>query len=818
MRLRVFRVLTVRRWRFGATPVLGALALLAVAVVSALPALFPAIAGASKTWPGRTRPAQVARAELGRGSGRQLGLSQAPPGLRTAVRRTLGVPDSAQSSLSQQAKLTFKSGASGDQFGYSVAVYGSTAVVGAPGRNSGTGATYVFVRSGSTWSRQAELHASDAHSRDEFGYSVAIYGYTAVVGAPGKNSNTGAAYEFVRSGTAWSQEVKRTAPDGAAGDEFGYSVALWAADSESWTVVGAPGKNANTGVVYVFTAYAPGCPCTTNLTASDAAANDRFGSSVALSGVTAVIGAPGKNSNSGAAYMFGGYGSTWSQQAELTASDAAANDHFGSSVAVSGSTAVVGAPGKNSNTGAAYVFYPSGSTWSQQAELTASDGAANDHFGVSVAVVGSTAVVGASSKSSSTGAGYVFVRSGTAWAQQAKLVASDAATNDQFGRAVAISGSTPVVGAPGENSSTGAAYVFALPFQPELTAPNGSFGDEFGYSVAISGSTAVVGDYGNNSAYVFVRSGSTWSTRAKLTASGAGQFGWSVAIYGVTLVVGAPATNGYTGAAYVFVRSGSTWSQQAELTASDAAPDVSFGYSVAIYGSTAIVGEPSIERGLAGAAYVFDQSGTTWSQQAELTPSDSSYGDEFGCSVAIDGSIAVVGTGCDVAGAVGAAYVFVRPGSTWSQQAKLTAPDGAAGDSFGYSVAIYGSTAVIGAPGKNSNTGAAYVFVRSGSTWSQQAELTASDAAVNDEFGYSVALYGSTAVVGAPVVDGGVPGAAYAFVRSGTAWSQQAELTPPDAAPGNWLGWSVAINQSTAIAGAIGDDSFTGAAYVFAGV
>jgi hypothetical protein len=751
MRLRVFRVLTVRRWRFAAAPVLGALALLAVAGVSALPALYPAIAGASKTWPGRTRPAQVARAQLGRGSGRQLSLSQAPPGLRTAVRRTLGVPDTAQSSPSQQAKLTAQGGVAGDQFGYAVAIYRSTAVVGAPGRNSDTGAAYVFVQSGTGWVRQKTLTASDAAKGDEFGWSVAIYGSTAVVGAPGKNSNTGAAYEFVQSGTAWTQQAERTASAGAAGTQFGYSVALWGEEGgDWWVVVGAPGQNSNTGAAYSFTSDGPGCPCQQTLTASDGAANDRFGSSMALSGVTAVIGAPGKNSNSGAAYIFLGYGSTWSQQAELTASDAAASDQFGSSVAVSGSTAVVGAPGENSDTGAAYVFLQAGSTWSQQAKLTASDAAANDRFGVSVAIVGSTAVVGASSKSSSTGAAYLFLRSGTAWSQQAKLVASDAAANDDFGRSVAVSGLAAVVGAPVENTSTGAAYVFALGFQPELTAPAGAFGDEFGYSVAINGSTAVVGDYANNSAYVFVGSGSSWSRQAELTASGAGQFGWSVAIYGSTVVVGAPATNSYAGAAYVFVRSNGTWSQQAELTASDAAPDVSFGYSVAIYGLTAIVGEPSIERGLGGAAYAFVRSGSTWSQQAELTPHDSGYCDDFGWSVAIHGTTAVVGADQE-AGAAGAAYVFVRSDGTWPQRAKLTAPDPAANDSFGYSVAIYGSTAVIGAPGENSNTGAAYVFVLfPGTGWSRQATLTAPDAASGEEVGYSVGLYGSTAVAARP--------------------------------------------------------------------
>jgi hypothetical protein len=264
----------------------------------------------------------------------------------------------------------------------------------------------VFVRSGTTWTQQAKLTASDGVSNDYFGYSVAISGNTAVTGAVAKNSLTGAAYVFVRSGTAWSQQAK--------------------------------------------------------LTASDGAANDYFGDSVAVSGSTAVVGAR-QNSSTGAAYVFVPSGTTWSQQAKLTASDAAPLDNFGVWVAVSGSTTVVGAFGKNSNTGAAYVFVRSGTTWSQQAELTAFDAAQSDNFGLSVALSGSIALVGASGKSSNKGAAYVFVRSGTTWSQQSELTASDSVSNDYFGVSVALSGSNAVVGAQGKNSFTGAAYVYVLP-------------------------------------------------------------------------------------------------------------------------------------------------------------------------------------------------------------------------------------------------------------------------------------------------------------------------------------------------------------------
>jgi hypothetical protein len=215
----------------------------------------------------------------------------------------------------------------------------------------------VFTGSGATWSQRAELTASDGAAGDEFGWSVAIAKSAVVVGAPG-NQGTGSAYVFTGADSTWSQQARLTASGGAAGDAFGDSVAL----SGSTAVTGAYGRKSSTGAAYVFVLPSQQA----KLTASGAAANDNSGVSVAVSGSTAVVGAYGKNSNTGAAYVFTRSGSTWTQQAALTAPSRARNDSFGFSVAVSGSTAVVGAPGKNSGTGAAYVFTGSGSKWSRR--------------------------------------------------------------------------------------------------------------------------------------------------------------------------------------------------------------------------------------------------------------------------------------------------------------------------------------------------------------------------------------------------------------------------------------------------------------------
>ncbi len=338
------------------------------------------------------------------------------------------------------------------------------------------GATFPVEIDPLVWFQQQELTASDGAANDYFGDSVAISGATAVVGVSSKtvgaNAQQGAVYVFAQSGTAWAQQQKLTASGGAAGDYFGGAVAL----SGGTLVVGAAGASAQQGVAYVFVQNGTTWTQQQKLTAADGAAGDYFGSSVALSGGTAVVGAVfksvGANFAQGAAYVFVQSGATWPQQQELIANDGAANDYFGNSVAVSGGTAVVGAAGKkigaNVAQGGAYVFVQGGTTWSQQQTLTASDGAKQDYFGSSVAVSGNTAMIGDYTKTVGfnvqQGAAYMFVQSGTTWIEQQRLIASDGATQDRFGYAVAVSGSIAFVGAQahtvGSNAGQGVVYAF----------------------------------------------------------------------------------------------------------------------------------------------------------------------------------------------------------------------------------------------------------------------------------------------------------------------------------------------------------------------
>ncbi len=375
----------------------------------------------------------------------------------------------------------------------------------------------------------------------------------------------------------------------------------------------------------------------------------------------------------------------------------------------------------------------------QRAYLKASNTDGGDVFGVSVSLSGDTMVVGAYGESSAAtgvngseadnsatnaGAAYVFVRTGGSWMQQAYLKASNTEAGDGFGLSAAISGDTIVVGAPGEDS-------FAT----------GVNGDETSNAVTSAGA-----------AYVFVRTGGSWSQQAYLKASNtdvADFFGRSVSVEGDTIVVGArfedsaaTGVNGdetnnvatSAGAAYVFVRTGGSWSQQAYLKASNTDPEDGFGTSVSVSGDTIVVG-----------AYDEDSSATGVN------------GDEFNNS----------------AERAGAAYVFVRTGGTWSQQAYLKASNSEFADSFGFSAVVSGGTIVIGAyredsaaTGVNgdesdnsmSRSGAAYVFVRAGDSWSQQAYLKASNAEAGDEFGRFVSVSGDTVVIGSPAEDSAATG------------------------------------------------------------
>jgi hypothetical protein len=384
--------------------------------------------------------------------------------------------------------------------------------------------------------------------------------------------------------------------------------------------------------------------------------------------------------------------------------------------------------------------------------------------------------------------------------------------------------------------ATGWEYGF---LEQQVTAPDGAANDWFGNAVALDGDFALIGAYTDDigangeqgSAYVFTRDETGWSLQQKLTASdgeAGDRFGTSVALYGDTALVGAYTDtvggNEWQGSAYVFTRSGTTWSEQAKLIAPDGAWRDNFGIAVALSDDTALVGASLDDvdaNGDQGSAYVFIRSGTNWSLQQKLNAADGAVSDHFGNSVALAGDTLLVGANQGDVGTnaeQGSAYVFTRSGTSWSLQQKLTAADGAAGDYFGNSVALSGETALMGAGADdidaNDNQGSAYVFTRSGTHWTLQQKLTAPDGMELDIFGNSVALSDDTALVGThwdAIDTNNHQGSAYLFTRCGTAWNLQQKLIAADGAAGDEFGISTAISSDTALVGAYWDDVGTNA-------
>ena len=376
-------------------------------------------------------------------------------------------------------------------------------------------------------------------------------------------------------------------------------------------------------------------------------------------------------------------------------------------------------------------------------KLLAGDGTASDKFGVSVVVDGDTALISSyldQDNGLNSGSVYVFTRSDGVWTQQAKLIALDGAADDKFGGSIALDGDTALIGAA------------------------------FHYDK----NTGCLGRGGV--AYIFTRSGSSWSQTAKLIAEGCAGGGISVALQNGIALIGFPGNGFSRGVVYVFTGSGSSWSLSQKLTASDGANYDYFGSPIAIDGGMALIGAiyDDDKGSNSGSVYVFTNSGGSWIQQQKLLASDGEAENRFGSSIALDSCTALIGSyfDNDKGSRSGSAYIFINSGGSWIQQQKLIASDGAAGDEFGYAVSLDGSTALIGAHGDNEKgtfSGSAYVFTHSGGIWNEQQKLLPVEEvqgyAAGDEFGIAVALKDGNALIGAYLDDdkGSASGSAYVF-------------------------------------------------------
>ena len=756
----------------------------------------------------------------------------------------------------QQAKLTPSDATVGKNFGRQVAIHEDTVVVGAQRDEiNGTvsGSAYVYTRIGEVWSEQAKLVPADGETNDFFGISVSVSGDTAIIGAyrdDEKGIYSGSAYVFTRNGEIWSQQAKITANDGAPDDFFGIRVLVSGDTALISSLSNVHGYYS--GAVYVFTRSGNSWSEQTKLSPAMGAAEQFFGISLAMSGDTVLIGARGDNSQgsfSGSAYVFQRSGGLWSQQAKLIASDGAKNHEFGLSVALVGDAAFIAAPLDDSydtETGRIYVFTRSLNQWSERGKIAAADSEPSDRFGNSLAVSGSLLLAGAVDDADSgvgSGTAYFFDLSNYLVDTDADgLLDSDDADKDGDGIPNLVEvelgldelnnadGSSDLDGDGWSNSDeylfgTDISDLFSNPsvysgnLHQKVFASNGTAGKRFGYSVAISDDTAllatnnsdVVG-IGSDVVYVYTFSDGKWREQAKLRAKDSvvgDRFGTSLALSQDTALVGAfyDATNGTgSGCVYVFTRDGNQWSEEAKIIGSDTEALDYFGYSVALSDDTAIIGASGDDdQGSAsGSAYIFTRTGTSWNQIDKLTAADGTANAQFGGSVSLDSDTVIIGAkrGDDNGINSGSAYVFHRDGDTWNQQAKLLADDRSAGDEFGVSVAVSGDTALIGsykADYGGTDSGAAYVFVRDGDTWLQQAKLIPENPEDYGFFGWDVDLAGDIAIVGAYLdkQEGYATGAAYVFGHDTSGWNRLAKVTARDlnTKPNIYFGFSARFSK-----------------------
>ena len=397
------------------------------------------------------------------------------------------------------------------------------------------------------------------------------------------------------------------------------------------------------------------------------------------------------------------------------------------------------------------------------------------------------------------------------------------------------------LGSPASAQWTGVQHARLEPAPNEL-----SISDQFGAAVALDGGTLAVGAPwhdplggapNDGAAWVFERGATGWAQTVKLRPSvvSGGRFGSALAIAGDTLFAGAPyesfASTTSPGAVYVYERLLGSWIESARLTASDYGQYDLFGSALALSGELLAIGAPRDDSGgIAdrGSVYVFERVGGAWVERARLTASDAGSFDQFGASVALDGERLIVGAPrADIAGRIdqGAAYVFERSGATWTQVAKLVAADGLAVDTFGHAVALDGGTAVVGAPlhdAAGSSAGAAYVFVGAGAAWTLEAKLEDFGSVYVDQFGAALDLEDERLVVGLPY--NGVPavasGGVQLFTRSAGVWTAHIELIGSDTDGIDFLGSSVALSGENVASGAPSAETWpsnlsTGEAYVF---
>ncbi|MEP0985353.1 T9SS type A sorting domain-containing protein [Ekhidna sp.] len=819
------------------------------------------------------------------------------------------------------------------RYGSNLDISGNFAIVGAKWENkdadgnnpiNNAGAVYILKRDQTgNWLEQQKLVASDRTEGFEFGYSVAISGNFAIVGAPYesffqvKAPNRGAAYlfEFDEISETWNEVQKLTAIDWEPNANFGHAVSIHGTKA----IVGAPlddsSSGSDTGSAYVYENDGNGnWSMTKHLTASDKESNDRFGFSVDIAEEVSTVGAILKSNKAGAAYIFNRNNGSWNIEHKVVAQNSAPNHYFGYSISTSEQSFIVGAPYAGGvygdpfyNTGAAYVFEFDGSNWVQVQELVSDVRTQGDAFGYSVAFDATQGferniVIGADVKAEDAnelnplyGAGLIYLYQediDEAWALKQKINTSDREIADFFGSSISISGNTLLSSAPLEDAeginNAGSIYVVELNCnehieeEVKVVAGDRDALDFFGNSTSVYGSYAIAGAPSEDhnvdgisdelenagAAYIYEKNlvSGTWNQVQKLVANDRQElaiFGESVAIVDNYAIVGSPRwdlegnEDDNHGKAYIYLRDvNGTWIEDQQLISNDIDIDDNFGSSVALESNYAAIAAPG-EEGLQGAVYIFERIGSTWIESQKIVAPIRSTGDAFGSSIALYGNRIVIGAEfedhdeTDIGGFVsnsGSAYVFQLNLTTnlWELEQKIVASDrGNAQDRFGSSIDMHGSNIIVGSSFQAYNVdgvsdfvlraGAAYIYeLDEFGTWNEVQKVVSSDRDFLDSFGTSVSITHRLAAIGAIYDDQDIDGVSnpltnsgsvYAFMKDAQGlWIQTQKFVASDRSDFSGFGNAISLSQNTLFIGSSGNSTdanganilnSAGAAYLF---
>ncbi|CBW26783.1 putative cell wall-anchored protein [Halobacteriovorax marinus SJ] len=707
--------------------------------------------------------------------------------------------------------------------------------------------------------------ASDAETGDQFGNNISISGSNILISASmddDSGTNAGAVYLLrIDPATGNYIENKITASDGAANDNFGSGLSI----SGENILVGAYRDDdtaSNSGSAYLYRPDpSTGNYIETKITASDAAGGEYFGTRVSISGLNLVIGSPdatGNAATSGAAYFYRPDPATGNYvETKIVASDGATNDKFGTSVSISGDSLLIGsynATGNVATSGAAYLYRPDPATGNYvETKIVASDGAASDGFGRVVNISGDRLIVCSpfdDDVASNTGSAYSYrVNPSTNVLVETKLTASDAAENDFYCINASNSGDRILIGSyrhDGEFTDSGAAYFYQISpttgnyVEAKITPSDGALNDYFGISISISGDNSIIGSSRYNSfqgkAYLYEHS--TTNNEEIISGSDTAtedRYGGSVSISGDSILIGArnDDDNGNnSGSAYLYRIDPATGNYvETKIIASDGTSNDSFGYSVSISDNNLIIGSNGDDDNgsNSGSAYLYRINPVTGNYvETKITASDGASSDNFGVSVSISGNNILIGASYDDDGAMnsGSAYLYrINPTTGSLVETKITASDGALNDYFGDSVSISGNNLLIGAAyddDKGSSSGSVYLYRIDPATGNySETKITASDGAANDYFGKSVSIFGSNLLIGAAMDDdnGSESGSVYLYRQDPTTGNySETKITASDGTANDQFGSSVSISGTDILVGSyLRDDngSDSGSAYLY---